>query len=205
LVRRRWCVMTKRMFAVLLIALIAALALCPLVKNVADSVGWGLSDLASVFQIIEGFVAIALLISALVFAEEIRESVRSRHLDGMRYVKSLIGTQEASDDRKWVYQDLKKTSWPLSPEDEVRALSVCRDVDHIGFLCRCGLIPTKLVVETYNRNIVEMWDRLERFVVQWRQARHDEDYFGEFEWLARKAREAGRRMGGKRRGPNHNA
>jgi hypothetical protein len=194
--------MTKRIFAAPMIALAVVLALCILLKAWTPSFGWELSNLASIFQIVEGFVAITLLVSALVFAEEIRESVRSRHLDGMTYVRSLIGTQEASDHRKWVYQELKKTSWPLSPEDDTRALAICRDFDHIGFLCRRGLIPTSLVVETYNRNILEMWHRLERFVVQWRQERRDEDYFWEFEWLACKAQEAKRRVEGNRGEPN---
>jgi hypothetical protein len=194
--------MTKRIFAAPMIALVVALVLCPLLITLAASLGWELSDLASIFQIIEGFAAITLLVSALVLAEDIRESVRSRHLDGMRYVRSLIGTQEASDDRKWVYQELKKASWPLPSEVDTRALAVCRDFDHIGFLCRRGLIPTSLVVETYNRNIVEMWDRLERFIGQWRQERRDDDYFWEFEWLARKAEEAKRRIEGKRGRPS---
>ena len=56
-------------------------------------------------------------------------------------------------------------------------LSVCRDFDHIGFLCRKGLIPADLIVETYNRNIVDMWERLERFITEWRKQRQDEDYF----------------------------
>lgn len=75
-----------------------------------------LGDFANIAQIIEGVVALALLVSVYIVAAEIRESVRARHLDGMRYVRGLIGTEEASDNRKWVYQELKKTSWPLPSE-----------------------------------------------------------------------------------------
>ena len=142
-----------------------------------------LSDIANIAQIVEGVVAVVLLL----IAADIRESVKARHLEGIRYVKGLIGSTEASETRRWIYEKLRKAQWPLSDEDGKKALAVCRDFDHIGYICRNGLVPVSLVVETYNRNIVDMWNRLERFVVQWRQQRQDEDYFWEFEWLAHKA------------------
>lgn len=194
----RRCAMGKRVLAILALAL-AAGAVFVICGTLIDHLGWELESIANIAQIIEGFVALILLGSALVLAEEIRESIRSRHLDGMRYVRRMIGTDAASENRKWVYQELKKANWPLSSEDDRRALAICRDFDHVGFLCRHGLIPVKLVVETYNRNILDMWNRLERFIVQWRQERDDEDYFWEFEWLARRAREAQRQIEGRHR------
>ena len=153
-----------------------------------------LSNIAYAAQIAQGVAAFALLI----IAADIRESIKARHLEGIRYVRGLLGSEDASDRRKWVYQDLRRAEWPLSSDDEKKALAVCRDFDHIGFLCRKGLIPVDLVVETYNRNIVDMWNRLERFVTQWRQQRSDEDYFWEFEWLTHKAEAAKRQQDSKR-------
>ncbi len=155
-----------------------------------------LSDIAYVAQVAQGVAALALL----VIAADIRESIKARHLEGIRYIKGLIGSEEASNLRKWVYQELRKAEWPLPPENKKKALAVCRDFDHIGFLCRKGLVPVDLVVETYNRNIVDMWNRLERFILQWRQQRNDEDYFWEFEWLARNAEAVKRRLDKKRQG-----
>ena len=154
-----------------------------------------LPSIAYLAQIIEGAATLVLLLVAV----DIRESMKARHLDGIRYVRGLIGSEEASDRRRWVYQELKKASWPLSPEDEKRALAVCRDFDHIGYLCRKGMIPLDFVVETYNRNIVDMWSRLKRFIDQWRHHRKDKDYFWEFEWLASKAEPVKRRLDKKRR------
>jgi hypothetical protein len=154
-----------------------------------------LQSIANVAQIIEGVAALALLVVAM----EIRESMKARHLEGMRYIKSLISSEEAAEKRKWAYQELRKASWPLSPDDEREALAICRDFDHIGFLCRHGLIPVDLVAETYNHNIVDMWNRLQRFVTEWRDQRGDEDYFWEFEWLAGRAEATRTKPKGKER------
>jgi hypothetical protein len=171
--------MTKHLLAIAFLILIIVIIVGFLLKGSPL-----LTDIANIAQIIEGAVAIVLLL----IAADIREAMKARHLEGIRYIKSLIGSEEASDRRKWVYQELKKESWPLPAEDQKKALAICRDFDHIGFLCRKGLVPVDLVVETYNRNIVDMWDRLERFIIQWRQETRDKDYFWEFEWLANKAK-----------------
>lgn len=184
--------MTRYLLVTLLVAF-AALAVIIVVGFPLEQDG-RLTNMAYIAQIIEGVTALALLL----IAADIRESTRARHLDGIRYVKGLLGSQDASDTRKWVYQDLKKATWPLSAEDEKRALAICRDFDHIGFLCRKNLIPVDLVVETYNRNILDMWNRLERFIVQWREQRRDADYFWEFEWLASKAEVVKTRLDKKR-------
>jgi hypothetical protein len=112
-----------------------------------------LADLANAAQIAQAFIALALLIYAVVFAKDIRESVRARHLDGMKYVRDLIATPEASSERGWVYRDLASAVRPLSSEDEDKARSICRDFDNIGFLCRKGLLPADIITETYRRNM----------------------------------------------------
>jgi hypothetical protein len=155
-----------------------------------------LTGLANIAQLIQGIVVLVLLL----IAADIREAVKSRHLEGIRYVKDLIGSNEASEQRKWVYQELKKISWPLTDEHREIALAVCRDFDHIGYLCRKGLIPVDLIVETYNRNILDMWNRLERFIIQWRKQIKDEDYFWEFEWLAHEAEVTKKKLDKKHQG-----
>jgi hypothetical protein len=154
-----------------------------------------LSDIGNIAQIIEASIAIALLI----IASDIRESTKARHLAGVRYVKELIGSEEASENRKWVHQDFDLAQQPLSDMDINRALRICRDFDHIGFLCRKGLIPTDLVTETYNRNIVEMWQKLESLINKRRTLQKDIDYFWEFEWLAKKSKKVKRKYDRKKR------
>lgn len=189
--------MIKRIFCVLGILLVIGIVIA--ILTLTSPLQSKTDQISEYVQIVSGILTVIFLITALVFGREIREAVRARHLDGVKYVKELIGTDEASNSRRWVYQELKKTDQPLSPEDESRVLGICRDFDHIGFLCRKELIPVDLVVETYNRNILDMWNRLEYFVTRWREQRDDEDYLWEFEWLARKAEVTRKRQDKKRR------
>jgi hypothetical protein len=158
-----------------------------------------LTSFAEIAQIIEAIVASILLIYALVFARDLREAIRARHLDGMKFVRDLIGTEQAADNRRWVYQELEKTVRPLSSEDADRVRAICRDFDNIGLLCRHGLLPVSIVAETYNRNILDMWNRLEPIIVEWRQTLGDADYYAEFEWLADQASKAEGRLAKRRR------
>jgi len=166
-----------------------------------------LSDLANIGQIVEGFVAFILLVYAFFFSRELREAIRGRHLDGLQFVKELIGTPEAAKARRWAYNlavpEGMKESPPhergLSTEDYEKARSICRDFDTIGLLCRHALLPTKIVTETYNRNILQMWSLLSPIIAEWRQGQCDSDYFAEFEWLANKSRKAEASLAKKRR------
>jgi hypothetical protein len=184
--------MTRRILITILVVLLVVLAVIVVAAFVVNDAT--LQKIAYAAQIAQGVAALALL----VIARDIREAIKTRHLEGIKYVRGLLGSEDASERRRWIYQDLRRADWPLSSEDEKKALAVCRDFDNIGFLCRKGLIPVDLVVETYNRNIVDMWNRLERFVTQWRQQRSDEDYFWEFEWLAQKAEVVKRQQDGRR-------
>lgn len=149
-----------------------------------------LTDLASLAQMVEAVIAIVIFAYASVVAREFRESIKTRYLDGMKYVRDLIATPEAGEKRDWVYNELGNVTRPLSREDADRVRAICRDFDFIGLLCRKGLLPTEIITETYSRNILEMWDRLRPSVEELRQTAHDPYYYLEFEWLALKAAKA---------------
>ncbi len=160
-------------------------------------------DVITTITTIATVIEAGAVVCALVLAYEVRESIKTRHFEGMAYVRNLIGTKKAANQRRWVYQELRKKGWPLSDEDQERAQSVCRDFDHIGLLCRKDLLPREIIAETYNRNILDMWKRLERFVKQWRVEKKDEDYYWEFEWLAKQAQAAEDRLQKQRRKAKH--
>jgi hypothetical protein len=142
----------------------------------------------SVLQILGSLAAVAAFGYGVFVARELRESIKARYLDGIRLVMSLIGTEDASVNRRWVYQELNKAGKPLSPNDDKRLRTICRDFDHIGMLCRHGLLPTPIVTESYYKNIIEMWEHLEPTIKQWREASNYSDLYVEFEWLVAKAR-----------------
>ena len=148
-----------------------------------------LTDFASIAQIVQVICTIILLVWAMFVGRDIRESIKARHLDGMKYVRDLLATPEAVEKRRWVYQDLEKAAKPLSTENLDRVRSICRDFEAIGLLCRKGLLPTDIIAETYSRNILEMWQRLKPSVDELRQT-NDPYYFLEFEWLANQATKA---------------
>ena len=80
----------------------------------------GLTQWAEVATIAQGIAAVILLLYAFVFARELRESIRVRYLEGLSLVRELISTEEAAEDRKWVYQELKRAVRPLSDDDAKR-------------------------------------------------------------------------------------
>ena len=149
-----------------------------------------LTNLASLAQIGQAILAAILLIYAVVVARDIRESIKARHLDGMRYVRDLIATPEAAEQRRWVYEELGRVPRPMSIENAAKVQAICRDFDGIGVLCRKGLLPAEIIVETYSRNILDMWERLKPSVEELRQAMNDSYCYLEFEWLSIKATEA---------------
>lgn len=146
-----------------------------------------LTDLANIAQIVQVIIAVVVFIYAIVIAKDLRESIKARHLDGMKYVRDLIGTQEGANKRKWVYEELENAPKPLSRQDADKVRAICRDFDTIGLLCRKGLLPTEIIIETYNRNITEMWTRLKPSIDELRKSANDDDYFVEFDWLAHQA------------------
>ncbi|MBI3244101.1 MAG: DUF4760 domain-containing protein [Chloroflexi bacterium] len=158
-----------------------------------------LQPIQPIIQAVQSIVEMSLLIFAFIFARELRESINARYLDGMKFVRDLIATEQAANNRKWVYQELEKAVRPLSPENTEKLHAICRDFDNIGLLCRHKLLPANIVAETYNRNILDMWKRLKPFILGWRQMLGDEDYYAEFEWLASKASKAEKRLANKRR------
>ena len=149
--------------------------------SIPESIYYG----ANIGQAVQAIATFILLF----IATNIRESIRLRHLDGMKYTRDLIGTQEAADKRKWVHQELSKIPRPLSGENSGKVRSICRDFDHIGLLCRKGLLPKKIIIRTYNRNILEVWGQLKPIIDQFRKETQDKDYFAEFDWLADQAGE----------------
>jgi uncharacterized protein DUF4760 len=144
---------------------------------------------ANIGQFTQAIAAIILLF----IATNIRESIRLRYLEGMKYTRDLIGTPEAADNRRWVHEALSRIPRPFSGENANKARGICRDFDHIGLLCRKGLLPKKVIIQTYSRNILEMWGQLKPVIDQFRKETQDEDYFAEFDWLAGQAGKAKRK------------
>lgn len=140
------------------------------------------------------FAEAGAVVFVAIIARDIKESIKSRHLEGITYVRNLIGTPQASDNRRWVYKVLRTTTGPLNEDDDQKAREICRDFDHIGLLCRQGLLPMDVIAETYGRNIVDMWNRLGRFVANWRKESEDPVYFLEFERLAARAEHIRRKL-----------
>ena len=148
------------------------------------------TNLVNYLQALEAIVTMGVLIYGVVIARDIRESVKTRYLDGMKYVRDLLASPEAVERRRWVHQDLNNVARPLSIENADKVRAVCRDFDNIGLLCRKRLLPTDIIAETYSRNILEMWRQLQPSIDELRQATNDPYYFLEFEWLANQATKA---------------
>ncbi len=145
-------------------------------------------------QVVQGLVSVVLLVYALGFATELREAIAARHLDGMKYVREIIGTQEAAEHRRWVYTELPHEARPLGEAAKQKVGRIARDFDHIGLLCRNGLLPAEIIATTYARNIKTMWMLLKPEITNLRGEVSDDDYFVEFQWLAELAREKDRSL-----------
>src|SRR5882757_299642 len=146
--------------------------------NVPQSV-----SIASVAQLLQALADVGVFIYVVVFAKDLRESIKGRHLDGMKYVREIISTPEAAELRRWVRQDLGSENRPLSSDAIEKVRRIGRDFDHIGLLCRKGLLPADIIATTYNRNITSMWSGLNQTIMELRINEGDDDYFAEFEWL----------------------
>ena len=144
---------------------------------------------SNVAQVIQSLVAVCLLIPLLFVTKELRESIAARHLEGMKYVREILLTQEAVELRKWVHRDLLNERRPLSGDAIEKVRRIGRDFDHIGLLCRKRLLPADIIATTYNRNITAMWNELQQTINDLRIKDKDRDYFKEFEWLANLASE----------------
>jgi hypothetical protein len=141
-------------------------------------VAWNV--LASIATII---AAIVVVFAAYLTVRQLAEMTKSRHLEGMLKVYEMIGSDEARRSRRYIYEKLRSEPESVSESERSHIEEVSVLLDKIGALTESGLIPGALLFESHGVMIVRIWERLEPYILYYRQFRGPK-YVRHFERLA---------------------
>jgi len=95
------------------------------------------------------------------FRTQLREMAKERHLGAFIELFKILSSDQAREDRKYVYNKLPSQAGPLSKEDFSKAERVWASLDYVGLLIDYGIIPENLVMEMYHEMFIKCWMKLE--------------------------------------------
>lgn len=72
-------------------------------------------------------------------------------------------------------------------DEKKRAEKVCHNYDAVGIICRNNLLPAHLVADSWGDSLRRCWNILSPLVAEYRTSRNSQEYWDDFEWLAREA------------------
>lgn len=147
-------------------------------SQLTDPVVW--SILASMATVL-GFVVVSY--TAVVAMKQFREMTKSRHLEAMLKVYDKISSQEARNQRRFIYSRLKSPPEEITEEEREQVEQVSITMDNIGKLVKDGLVPAHELLDSHCEVFVRTWKKLHPYILHHRKiigGRHVEH----FEWLA---------------------
>jgi hypothetical protein len=127
-------------------------------------------------------------IAALVAVRQLRETSRQRKFDALLRVYRTIGSSDARENRRAIYEELPNSPEKLTPEQWRLVGDVAVMFDHIGALAKFALIDEKELLETHGPMIARLWSRLEPYI-QYERARLGPGRVAAFEALAKRSQE----------------
>jgi len=129
------------------------------------------------------FAANIATVAALAFLGfEIRNSTRSRHLEGAMRLFDLFDTKEARQARREVYnayidkREFNKNE--LKHVEKIRA-----DLNQVAAMVREGLLPEKIALRMYSAVAINCWEALKEHIEKQRKLRGTPSWMDDFEWF----------------------
>ncbi|MBL8645253.1 MAG: hypothetical protein JNK21_15075 [Rhodospirillaceae bacterium] len=133
--------------------------------------------------------SIIAFITAVFVAYQVREIRRATYATAFKAVYDILQSESVRAARGFVFdlQDQKKEFKDWDENEKKKAEVVCHNYDCIGIMCRNGLIPARIVADSWGDSLRRLWVILYPLVREYRYKKNADEYWDDFQWLAKKA------------------
>lgn len=147
------------------------------------------TDIVTIVGIVLNTVsALALLVTVLIMAFQIREMRRATYAAAFKAVYDMLQTDDIRNARRIVLGALAGKpldSW--TDEEKRTAEKVCSSYDTVAIMVRNGMIPVDVVADSWGDSLRRTWRILSPLVDAYRVQRNSREYWNDYEWLAKQA------------------
>ncbi len=119
---------------------------------------------------------------------QLRSSILATQAQTYALVINLTQNEEIRQARKIVFSALKgrkPTDW--TAKETVAAERVCHTYDAVGQMVRNKYLPKKVIVDSWGPSLRLSWPILSPLVQKYRQEFNANEYWDDYEWLAKEA------------------
>ena len=146
-------------------------------------------------QNIELISLLILFITALILIWHAHEMRRSTSATAFKTVYDLLQDEKIRKARGVVLYDLKGrdiSDW--SKEETLQAEIVCHNYDSVAIMVRNGMIKESIIADSWGGSLRKCWIALSPLVISYRVKRNANEFWDDFEWLAKKAEKYQKRI-----------
>jgi hypothetical protein len=141
---------------------------------------------------------LVILVAAVIAMKQLREAAQARHVGALSKVFEDFHSEEARQDKRFIYDNSFDDYSKCSPEIRYRVDRVIELHQRTAFLATLSLIPSDLILEMYSGTYAALWQKLELYVLGKRTETGLTNYGASFEVLAKKAVEYRKKRFGER-------
>lgn len=146
----------------------------------------------------EGLDLISLLllfVTAVVLVWHAHEMRRSTSAAAFKSIYDILQDEKIRTARGVVLFDLKgKNLSEWSKEEMLQAEIVCQNFDSVAIMVRNGMIKESIIADSWGDSLRSCWERLSPLVTSYRVKRNSNEFWDDFEWLAKKAEKYQKRV-----------
>jgi len=132
--------------------------------------------------------AVALLVTVLIMAIQIKEMRRATYAAAFKAVYEILQTDDLRAARRTVMVSLAGKpfeSW--TDEEKLIADKVCASYDVVAIMVRHGMVPADVVAENWGDSLRRTWRVVSPFINANRVQRNSRGLWDDYEWLAGQA------------------
>ena len=148
------------------------------------------TDIVTIVGIVLNTVsALALLVTVLIMAFQIREMRRATYAAAFKAVYDMLQTDDVRNARRIVLGTLASKPLDSWTDEEKRiAEKVCSSYDTVAIMVRNGMVPVDVVADSWGDSLRRTWHILSPLVNAYRVQRNSREYWDDYEWLAEQAK-----------------
>ncbi len=140
------------------------------------------------FAYIDVTSLLLLFITAIILVWHAKEMRRSTSATAFKAIYDMLQDDKIRAARGVVLYDLKgKNISDWSKEEILQAEIVCQNYDSVAIMVRNGMIKESIIADSWGDSLRNCWERLSPLVMEYRGKRNSNEFWDDFEWLAKKA------------------
>jgi hypothetical protein len=145
-------------------------------------------DTTTLSAIVGIISTIILLGTVIVMLIQVNEMRRATYATAFKAVYDLLQTDDVRSARRVVFTKLANKPFEAWTQDEKQiAEKVCSSYDCAAIMVRNGMVPAKVVADSWGDSLRKTWGILAPLVTFYRLQRNSGEYWDDYEWLAGQA------------------